>query len=48
MMELLILIAKIILMILEGIAADVAVSKVSKESGVAFEKLWSILPRKYK
>ncbi|MBX4262814.1 hypothetical protein KTC96_09840 [Clostridium estertheticum] len=47
-MELLILIARIILMILEGIAADVAISKVSKESGVTFERLWSALPKKYK
>lgn len=47
-MELLILIVRIILMILEGIAADVAVSKVAKESGVAFESLWSALPSKYK
>lgn len=47
-MELLILIARIILMILEGIVADVAVSKVAKESGIAFESLWSDLLGKYK
>ena len=47
-MELLILIAKIILMILEGVAADAAASKVAKESGVSFEKLWEAIPRKYK
>lgn len=47
-MELLILIARIILMILEGIAADVATSKVARESGICFENLWSKLPNKYK
>jgi hypothetical protein len=47
-MELLMLIVRIILMILEGVAADIAVAKVSKESGIGFEKLWSALPGKYK
>lgn len=47
-MELVILIARIILMILEGISADVAASKIAGESGVSFEKLWSKLPGKYK
>jgi hypothetical protein len=43
-----ILIARIILMILEGVLAEVAVGKVAKESGIAVESLWSALPRKYK
>lgn len=47
-MELLILIARIILLILEGVAVDVATSKVSRESGVDFEKLLSKLSGKYK
>lgn len=47
-MELLILIARIILMVLEGVAVNVATSKISKESGVDFEKLWSTIPDKYK
>lgn len=47
-MELLKLIVRIILMILEGISAEVAVSKVAKESGIAFESLWSALHSKYK
>lgn len=47
-MELLILIARIILMILEGVAADVATSKVARECGVNFEKLWKLIPKEYK
>ncbi|EPY2279070.1 hypothetical protein ACXAT3_003872 [Clostridium sporogenes] len=47
-MELLMLIVRIILMILEGVAADIEVTKVSKESGIGLEKLWSALPSKYK
>lgn len=35
-------------MILEGALSEVAVGKVVKESGIAFESLWSILPSKYK
>ena len=47
-MELFTLILRIILMILEGMLADVAVTKVARESGIPFEKLWNMLPRKYK
>lgn len=47
-MELLILIVRIILMILEGAVASTAASTVAKESGVNFEKLWKLIPDKYK
>lgn len=47
-MELLMLIARIILMILEGVAVDVATSKVSRENGIDFELLLKKLPRKYR
>jgi hypothetical protein len=47
-MELMVLIARIILMILEGAAADEATSKIARECGINFEKLWSLLPKKYR
>jgi hypothetical protein len=47
-MEILILIAKIILMILEGVAARTATQIVAGSAGVAFEELWRNLPNRYK
>lgn len=47
-MEILVLIARIILLILDGMTASSAIGKVSGESGVAASVLWRHLPSKYK
>lgn len=47
-MEILILIAKIILLIAQGLGAIQAVNIVASSSGVSFDTLWSNLPSKYK
>lgn len=48
MAEILILIAKIILIIAEGMSASSATSKVAKEAGIDFDTLWDFLPNKWK
>jgi len=47
-MEIAILIARVIIMILEGISASSAVSQIAGESGIDFSELWSHLPSKYR
>ncbi|MCT4618893.1 MAG: hypothetical protein N4A62_05840 [Marinisporobacter sp.] len=46
-MELALLIARIILLIVQGLSAA-AVGQVAGESGADFAELWSLLPSKYK
>ena len=47
-MNILKLIVKIILLILEGYDPSRAVSEIAASSGVSFSELWSNLPSKYK
>lgn len=47
-MEIIILIARIILLILQGSTAFEAVSGIAQESGVSFSTLWDSLPDMYK
>jgi hypothetical protein len=47
-MELMILIARIILLILEGESSTTAVKKVAEESGESFSRLWSKLHDRFK
>jgi hypothetical protein len=47
-MEILILIARIIMLILEGVSATSATKIVSENSGASVAQLWSKLPGKYK
>lgn len=47
-MEIIILIARIILLILQGSTAAEAVSGIAKKSGVSFSTLWGSLPDIYK
>ncbi|EOD00197.1 hypothetical protein [Caldisalinibacter kiritimatiensis] len=47
-MTILVLIARILLLIAEGLTAMEAVSLVSNQTGVSFSRLWSNLPSKYK
>ncbi|MCT4619594.1 MAG: hypothetical protein N4A62_09420 [Marinisporobacter sp.] len=47
-MEILVLIARILLLIAEGLSAIEAVSLVSNQTGVSFSNLWDNLPTKYK
>lgn len=47
-MEIMILIARIIVLILEGAAAKTATENVAGEYGVNASKLWDTLPKKYK
>ncbi|WP_187296299.1 hypothetical protein [Tepidibacter mesophilus] len=47
-MEIAVLIARIILLILQGIFATGAVSQIAGESGLDFSELWSHLPSNYK
>lgn len=47
-MEILVLIAKIILLIAQGLGTIETVNMVSSASGVSFDTLWSNLPIKYK
>lgn len=47
-MEILILIARIIVLILEGVSARKATEIVAGAAGIAFEELWRKLPSKYK
>jgi hypothetical protein len=47
-MELALLIARIILLIVQGLSAASAVGQVAGESGVDFSELWSLLSSKYK
>ncbi len=47
-MEIAILIARIIVLILQGLSASGAVSQIAGESGVDFSELWSHLPSSYK
>lgn len=49
MIQVVILIAEIILLILrEGLTAEGATSKVSKDSGVDYQSLYRKVPNKYK
>lgn len=48
MAEILVLIARIILIIAGGMSATSATAKVAKESGIAFDTLWDFLPGKWK
>lgn len=49
MIQIVILIAEIVLMILkEGLSAEIATSKVSKLSGVDYKSLYNKIPNKYK
>lgn len=47
-MNLLVLIAKIILLIAKGLCAMEAVGRVAAASGADFSELWERLPDKYK
>ena len=47
-MEILILIARIIILILEGVSSSRATRMVADESGVSFAELWGKLPSRYK
>lgn len=48
MSEILILIAKIIIIIAEGLNATSATEKIARESGINFDTLWNFLPNKWK
>ncbi|AKA70870.1 hypothetical protein [Clostridium scatologenes] len=48
MAEILMLIARIILIIVGGMNAIEATMKVSNEAGIDFETLWDFLPNKWK
>ena len=47
-MELMILIAKIILIIIQGEPAEEAVKKVAEASGISYLRLWNELPNRFK
>jgi hypothetical protein len=48
MAEILLLIARIILIIAGGMSATNATAKLAEETGIDFEKLWDLLPNKWK
>lgn len=48
MAEILVLIARIILIIAGGMNAIEATMKVAKESGIGLDTLWNFLPNKWK
>ena len=47
-MEILILIVRIIMLILEGVTAKTATENVAREYGMNASKLWDALPKRYK
>jgi hypothetical protein len=46
--EIMILIARLILLILSGVSSKMAVEEVGKASGVALATLWNSLPNRFK
>jgi hypothetical protein len=48
MAEILVLIARIIIIIAGGMSATSATVKVAKESGIDFDTLWDFLPSRWK
>lgn len=48
MAEILILIARIIIIIVGGMGATSATIKVAEEAGIDFDTLWDFLPNKWK
>lgn len=46
--QIFLLVARIILMVITGTKAITATINISNESGIAANKLWQLLPEKYK